>query len=170
MQYQPIHLTDAQIQQFQEDGFLILERFLPIDLVERIVERSSPLFEGRFETGIYPDEWYWRPGISRMDVTRLICNTWKCDLTFASLALSSELGRLSATLAGWEGARIGQDTIWVKPPGAKEIAMHQDGAYIDYLAPAEMMTCWIALNDAATTYPFRGSYVGADDWSLRIAL
>ncbi|MCU0536070.1 MAG: hypothetical protein MUD14_19450, partial [Hydrococcus sp. Prado102] len=115
MSYHPIQLTEAQIQQFQEDGFLILENFLPLDLTQRIVERINPLFHGEFETGLYPDEWHWRPGLSLPDVTRQMCNTWKCDLTIASLVLSAEVGRLSATLAGWEGARIGQDCLWMKP-------------------------------------------------------
>jgi phytanoyl-CoA hydroxylase len=164
MSYRPIQLTETQIQQFQADGFLILENFLPLDLTQSLVERIDPLFHGKFETGLYPDEWHWRPGLSLPDVTRQMCNTWKCDLTVASLVLSAEMGRLSATLAGWEGARIGQDCVWMKPPGATEIAMHQDGLYIDYLTPPEMMTCWIALNDAT---PADGTLVyakGSHKW------
>ncbi|TVQ18631.1 MAG: phytanoyl-CoA dioxygenase family protein [Leptolyngbya sp. DLM2.Bin15] len=149
MTYQPIQLTESQIQQFQNDGFLIIENLLPLDLPDRLIERMERLFYGEFETGIYPDEWYWRQGLSLPDVTREICNAWKCDRTIASLVLSAELGRLTATLAGWDGARIGQDSMWIKPPSAKAVAMHQDGAYIDYLTPPHMMTCWIALQDAS---------------------
>ncbi|MEL6230871.1 MAG: phytanoyl-CoA dioxygenase family protein [Cyanobacteria bacterium J06627_3] len=166
MVYQPVRLSLEQINQFQEDGFLILENFLPSEFVGQLVSRLSPLFHGEFETGIYPDEWYWRPGLSLPDVTREMCNAWKCDRTIASLVLSSEIGRLSAILAGWEGARIGQDSMWMKPPQAKPVAMHQDGAYIDYLAPAAMMTCWIALDDAT---PADGTLVyvkGSHKWPL----
>ncbi|KAM3114859.1 hypothetical protein [Phormidesmis sp. 146-33] len=150
MTYQPIQLTDVQIQHFQEDGFLIVENFLPIDFSNRPVDRMEPLLQGQFETGIYPDEWYWRPGLSLPDVTREICNGWKCDLTIASLVLSAEIGRLTATLAGWEGARIGQDSLWMKPPGAKEIAMHQDGAYMDKKRrtidlPSRLLRRWIVV-------------------------
>jgi phytanoyl-CoA hydroxylase len=165
-EYQPIQLTDTQIQQFQEDGFLILEDFLPTGLPEQLIERMEPLFHGKFETGIYPDEWHWRPGLSLPNVTREICNAWKCDLTIASLVLSAEIGRLSATLAGWDGARIGQDSMWVKPPGATEIAMHQDGAYINYLDPPAMMTCWIALNDATAADGTLIYAKGSHKWDL----
>ena len=163
MTHQPTQLTDSQVQQFQTDGFLILESFIEMDLVERLRDRIEPLFHGKFETGIYPDEWYWRPGLSLPDVTREICNAWKCDRTIASVSLSSTVGRLSAQLAGWPGARIGQDSLWYKPPGGgKEIALHQDGAYIDYLMPAEMITCWIALDDVnldiGTLQYVRGSH------------
>lgn len=166
MTYEPIQLTESQCQQFQEDGFLILENFLPLDLTEQIIQRAEPLFAGNFETGIYPDEWHWRPGLSRPDITRQMCNAWKCDLTVASLVLSAEVGRISATLAGWSGARIGQDCLWMKPPGATEIAIHQDGTYIDYLSPPEMMTCWMALNDATIADGTLVYVKGSHKWNL----
>lgn len=164
--YQPISLSPAQIQQFQTDGFLIVENFLPTDFAEQLVSRMEPLFHGEFETGIYPDEWYWRPGLSLPDVTREMCNAWKCDRTIASMVLSAEIGRLSATLAGWDGARIGQDSLWMKPPQAKAIAMHQDGAYIDYLDPAQMMTCWVALDDATAADGTLVYVKGSHKWPL----
>ncbi len=164
--YQPISLSAAQIEQFQTDGFLIIENFLPSDFAKQLADRMEPLFHGEFETGIYPDEWYWRPGLSLPDVTREMCNAWKCDRTIASLVLSAEIGRLSATLAGWDGARIGQDSLWMKPPGAKAIAMHQDGAYIDYLDPAQMMTCWVALDDAAAADGTLVYVKGSHKWPL----
>src|SRR2546425_8188708 len=34
-------------------------------------------------------------------------------------SLKEEIGRTCATLAGWSGARIGQDNVLWKPPGAK---------------------------------------------------
>lgn len=166
MAYTPIQLSNQQVQQFQADGFLILEKFIPADFTACLAERLDPLFHGKFETGIYPDEWHWRPGLSLPDVTREICNAWKCDRTIASLVLSAEIGRLTATLASWQGARIGQDSIWIKPPGAKEVAMHQDGAYIDYLDPPEMMTCWIALNDATLSDGTLVYAKGSHKWSL----
>ena len=167
MTQQNIYFSQEQIASFQENGFLILDKFINLDLVQRINNRIEPLFAGEFETGIYPDEWYWRPGLSLPDVTREICNAWKCDRTIASLVLSSEVGRLSATLAGWKGARIGQDSLWLKPPGGgKEIALHQDGAYIDYIEPAEMITCWIALDDVSEETGTLQYAKGSHKWPL----
>lgn len=54
--YQPVQLTDNQIQQFQADGFLILDHFVPLDFTKQLIARLEPLFHGQFETGIYPDE------------------------------------------------------------------------------------------------------------------
>ncbi|MEL6333712.1 MAG: hypothetical protein AAFQ76_14100 [Cyanobacteria bacterium J06626_26] len=86
MVYQPVRLSLEQINQFQEDGFLILENFLPSEFVGQLVSRLSPLFHGEFETGIYPDEWYWRPGLSLPDVTREMCNAMECPFSSSCLA------------------------------------------------------------------------------------
>ncbi|MEW6738018.1 MAG: phytanoyl-CoA dioxygenase family protein [Acidobacteriota bacterium] len=155
-------LSREEISQFNEDGFLVIENLIDIEMVVGLRDRFELLFAGDFETGIYPDEWYWREGISLPDVTRHIANAWKSDLTIANIVLSSTIGKLTATLAQWSGARLGQDTIWWKTSGAKEIALHQDSTYISYLDPPEMMTCWIALDDtsidAGTIEYVRGSH------------
>ena len=48
---------------------------------------------------------------------------------------------------GYGGTRMLQDNCLWKPPGARSLGMHQDGSYADYLVPAEMVTCWVALDD-----------------------
>ena len=145
-----VSLTLPEVDQFKRDGFLVIEKLLYAPVVNALKERFEPLFAGSFETGVYPDEWYWREGLSLPDVTRHMANAWKSDLTVAALVLSPEIGRLTATLADWHGARLGQDTIWWKPPGAKEIAYHQDSTYVSFLDPPEMMTCWITLDDTSS--------------------
>ena len=43
-----------------------------------------------------------------------MANAWKADLTVAQLVLSADIERTASQLAGWSGARLGQDTIWWK--------------------------------------------------------
>ncbi|MGF1480132.1 MAG: phytanoyl-CoA dioxygenase family protein [Cyanophyceae cyanobacterium] len=167
MEHTSIQLTEQQISQFRHDGFLILENLIPQELVTRLVERIEPLFSGDFETGIYPDEWHWRPGLSLPDATRQMCNVWKCDLTVASVVLSAEIGRLVATLSGWQGARIGQDCLWMKTLGSKEVALHQDATYISYLTPPEMTTCWIPLDDTIAGAGTLEYAKGSHRWPLQ---
>jgi phytanoyl-CoA hydroxylase len=140
-------LDEDHIERFRRDGFLIIERFLSEDRVMALRERFPKLFAGKFDTGIYPDEWYWREGMSLPDVTRHMANAWKADLTVAKLALSADVGRTAAQLAGWSGVRLGQDTIWWKAPKTKPIAHHQDSSFMDFLDPAETVTCWVTLDD-----------------------
>src|SRR3954451_25108740 len=128
-------LSSEDIESFREEGFLIVPRVLGMDTVERLRERFPLLFAGKFDTGVYPDEWYWREGMSLPDVTRHMANAWKADLAVACLALSADIGRAAATLCGWPGARLGQDTLWWKPPQTKPVSYHQDTSFLDVLDP-----------------------------------
>jgi len=147
-------LSGDDVERYRRDGFLIVERFLSEKRVAALRESFPKLFAGCFDTGIYPDEWYWREGMSLPDVTRHMANAWKADLTVAKLALSADLGRAVSMLAGWSGARLGQDTIWWKAPKTKPIAYHQDSSFMDFLDPAATVTCWVTLDD---THPNAGT-------------
>jgi phytanoyl-CoA hydroxylase len=140
-------IGEAEIARFRRDGFLVVERVLSAERVEALRESFPKLFAGRFDTGVYPDEWYWREGMSLPDVTRHMANAWKADLAVARLALSADIGRAACALAGWSGARLGQDTIWWKAPRTKPIAHHQDSSFMDFLEPAATVTCWTTLDD-----------------------
>jgi ectoine hydroxylase-related dioxygenase (phytanoyl-CoA dioxygenase family) len=138
-----------QLDQFARDGFVIVDGFIDAETVELLRGRFEPLFSGEYETEIKPDEVNWIRGRDAEDRTRQICNGWKADRTIAAQVLSERSGRLAAELAGWKGVRIGQDNCIWKPPGTKSLGMHQDGSYLDYLVPPEMLTCWIALDDTS---------------------
>jgi len=142
--------SSEQLGRFDRDGFIVLEEgFIHADTVALLRERFEPLFAGRYETGIRPDEVNWVPGRDPEDRTRQICNGWKADPRIAAQTLSERTGRLAAALMGWDGVRVVQDNCIWKPPGAKSLGMHQDGSYLDYIVPPEMITCWIALDDTS---------------------
>ncbi|HMK86899.1 MAG TPA: phytanoyl-CoA dioxygenase family protein [Steroidobacteraceae bacterium] len=159
-------ITPAHIEQFRRDGFLVLERFLSSGDVERARARFEPLFRGEFETGLYPDEWNWREDRDSPDRTRQICNGWKSDRTIASIVLREEIGRLCATLAGWTGARIGQDNVLWKPPGAKALGFHQDDSYCHWVIPLGFTTCWMALDDTTAAGGTLEYARGSHRWGL----
>ncbi len=143
----PFEPDGAQRRRFAEDGFLVVERLIEPAAVEALRRRFEPLFGGEFETGLMPDEWNWRSGRDDPGLTRQICNGWRADRTIASLVLAEDVGRLCAGLMGWPGARICQDNVLWKPPGAKSLGFHQDDAYQFWTVPAGMATCWVALDD-----------------------
>ena len=162
-----IDLTPQRMERFARDGFVVIERLLPEALTARVRDRFAPLFAGEFETGVWPDEWYWREEISLPDATRHMSGAWKSDRTLASVSLSAELGRAVSTLADWPGARIGLDTLWWKTPGAKAIALHQDSTYHASLDPAEVVTCWFALDDTRKDAGTIEYVVGSHRWPLK---
>ena len=139
-------LSAQQITRFHRDGFIVLDRFLEPAAAAAAAARFAPLFQGVFPTGLHPDEWNWREGRDPDDQTRQICNGWKCDPTIASIVLSETVGRLCAQLGGWPGARIGQDIVIWKPPGASALGFHQDDSYCQWVTPSNYVTCWMALD------------------------
>jgi ectoine hydroxylase-related dioxygenase (phytanoyl-CoA dioxygenase family) len=139
-----------ELEAFERDGFLIVEKgFIDQETTERLRAAFDRLYAGEYETGIRPDEVNWVAGRDPEDRTRQICNGWKADPVIASQVLAERTGRFSAELMGWAGVRILQDNVIWKPPGTKSLGMHQDGSYLDYLVPPEMITCWIALDDTS---------------------
>lgn len=143
--------TAEQLRNFRNDGFLIVERFLDPEQALCISERFEPLFTGVFETGLQPDEWNWRVGRDDPCLTRQICNGWKADRTVARAVLSELVGRWITVLMDWPGARINQDNVIWKPPGAKSLGFHQDDSYQDWIEPQSMASCWMALDDTSAT-------------------
>jgi ectoine hydroxylase-related dioxygenase (phytanoyl-CoA dioxygenase family) len=160
------NLQRADVERFQQDGFLIVEGVLSSERVEALRESFPRLFAGKFDTGIYPDEWYWREGMSLPDVTRHMANAWKADLTVARLALSADIGCAAAALTGWSGVRLGQDTIWWKVPRTKAVALHQDSSFMDFLDPPRTITCWWTLDDTHREVGTLEYVAGSHRWPL----
>jgi phytanoyl-CoA hydroxylase len=176
---EPLTPTGSQVGRYRSDGFLVVESFLDHEELSRLRERWSSLFEHTWETGIAPDEVNYVPGVTPPDRTRQLCNAWKADRVVAATTLSVRNASFAAQLAGLDGVRIGQDNLIWKPPGGKALLAHQDGAYLDWLDPPNMTTCWIALDDTAadtgtiyyvrgsqrwTRQPAGGEFHAPDDW------
>ncbi len=162
-------VSAEEVASFEADGFVTVDSLIDPSLIEPLRERFERLFRGDFETGTAPDEVNWLQGSSDPTLTRQICNGWKADRLIASVVLDARLGQAVARLAGWPGARIVQDNVLWKPPGARSLGFHRDNAYLAWYTPTEMFSCWIALDDTTadggTLEIARGSHrwpTGAD--------
>ena len=157
-----IALRDEDFARFERDGFLVVERVLSQQTIDAARARFPPLFRGEFETGLQPDEWNWRDGRDDPALTRQICNAWKSDTVIAEIVLRGDVGEACARLRDWPGARINQDNVIWKPPGARALGFHQDDSYQQWIRPGELMTCWFALDDTrageGTIEYLRGSH------------
>ena len=140
-----------------------------------VKERMSRLFRGEFETGVYPDEWHWREGISKPDAAREICNAWKSDRIIAEIVLNEKIGRFISNVMGWESVRIAQDDLVWKVPSTHQdesridtVGFHQDSAYIsNQFEPYDnnSVTLWIALDDVTEDSGCLEYAVGSHQWS-----
>lgn len=166
----PASFTEQERSAFQRDGFILREDVISPEAAGKLKEHFGELFAGKFPTGIYPDEWHWREGISKPEAFREIVNGWKASPLVASVALDATVGRLAAELMGWqEGTRLGQEDVLWKPPGAKGVGYHQDSAYIstNFRPQAEnSVTVWIALDDADEQTGVVEYAVGSHRWPV----
>ena len=156
-------VSAAQREAFEEHGFVVLERLVTREFAAALCTRLDQLLLGHYDVpGGEPDK---VPKLSRdtrckpgkkprptvMQTpnrrTLQLINVWKADSLFRQLVLSPTLGRFVADLAGWScGARVANDQVWAKPPGASALVFHRDSAYFDF-APPHVVTVWIALDD-----------------------
>ncbi len=141
------HLSREDRAQFDHDGFLVVERLIAAETIARLHRAFDDLFHGRFETGVRPDEVNWQAGVGAPDLSRQICNGWKANRDIARVVLGEKLARSIAELGGWPGVRIMIDNVIWKPPGARSLGFHQDSAYLAWITPSDLLTCWIALDD-----------------------
>ena len=93
-------LSPHQIDQFRNDGFLVVENLLDFETVEILRQRFEHLFRGEFETGISPDEVNWQVGESDPSLTRQICNGWKADFMIARTVFRADLGSSKTICSG----------------------------------------------------------------------
>jgi ectoine hydroxylase-related dioxygenase (phytanoyl-CoA dioxygenase family) len=142
-------VTPDQIDRFNEDGVLVVDRLIDDETVETLRACYERLFRGEFETGITPDEVNWQEGTGDPTLTRQICNGWKADRDIAEVVLREDLGKAIADLGGWPGTRIMIDNVLWKPSGTRPLAHHQDCAFLNWYAPSDLLSCWIALDDTS---------------------
>ncbi|HEV8648161.1 MAG TPA: phytanoyl-CoA dioxygenase family protein [Actinomycetes bacterium] len=171
--------TAEQVEAYRRDGFVVVEEFLPREEVERVRARWERLFKHEWETGVAPDEVNYTPGVTPGNVTRQLCNAWRADRVVAATTLARRNAGFAARLAGLPGLRINQDNLIWKPPSGKALLVHQDGSYLDWLEPPNMVTCWMALDDTSADtgticyargshhwpkVPVGGRFHAPDDW------
>lgn len=157
-------ITASQLGEFNQNGFVFVPDVLDMATVISLRDRFERLFSGDFETGIVPDEVNWQMGLSDPALTRQICNGWKADRTIAATVQNAGIAQALDTLAGWGGVRLMQDNLLWKPPGAKSLGFHRDSAYATWYTPAEMITCWIALDDTTQESGTMELAVGSHLW------
>ena len=150
-------------------GFCILEGVLPSTVQSQLRDRFEPLFSGDFETGVFPDEWHWRKGISKESATREIVNAWKSDKTIAAVVLHPHLARVVGQVMQWPGVRIAQDDVILKPSGASQssIGFHRDSVYISHqFVPSlqNSITCWMPLTNVSTENGTIEYVIGSHNW------
>lgn len=153
-------------QRFDDDGFVVVDALLDPQALGGLHRAFDDLFNGIFETGVRPDEVNWQNGTSDPTLSRQICNGWKANRAIARVVLDESLGRSIGKLTGWSGVRIMIDNVIWKAPETKSLGYHQDNAFLSWLSPGEIATCWIALDDTTASGGTIEFARGSHCWAL----
>jgi ectoine hydroxylase-related dioxygenase (phytanoyl-CoA dioxygenase family) len=145
-----MHLTQAQIRQYCDQGFVLGPRVLDDGQIERLKSRIADIMEGRIQL---PERLMGETVTRSKQKGQLpsvkVVNIFRHDKVFAEVLQTEAIGAVAHDL--FEGpVRVWEDQMIFKPPFDNEavLAWHRDYTYWDHVGPAELGTCWIALDDA----------------------
>jgi len=145
-------LTQAQINFYRDEGYIIIENFLTPDELEtwrRQVGDAVAQRDGRITAGgprsadrVKDEEsrHYDKVFVQRM-------NLWTDHAGMRELMFDPRLGKMASQLAGVDGMRIWHDQALIKQPWANPTGWHLDNPYWSY-SSREAITIWVALDDA----------------------
>jgi ectoine hydroxylase-related dioxygenase (phytanoyl-CoA dioxygenase family) len=141
-------LIDAQVQQYQNDGFIHIPGFLDMaevaELKGAVVETARSM--GKKKVGGGSVDWEEKEDFYDKVFTQRL-NLWKINDTVKRFMLNPELGKMMCRLEGIEGIRVWHDQTLIKEPFANATSWHLDVPYWSFNS-RHAISIWIALEDA----------------------
>ena len=143
------NLTPQQIQEYRENGFLVIPDFLDSQELafwreavdEAVAKRDKQKLPDRVWVGdMEDDEKYYES----VFIQRL--NLWMDNEKVRKLMLDERLGKMATELAGVDGIRIWHDQALYKPPWGNPTAWHLDTPYWSFTTK-DALSIWVALDD-----------------------
>jgi ectoine hydroxylase-related dioxygenase (phytanoyl-CoA dioxygenase family) len=147
-------LNKEQIQNYQNNGFIVIEDFLSPDELEHwrqavtnaVKERAGIKIPGKdIKTGeadgINEDADYFGKVFDQL------LNLWQTSEQVKELMLDQRIGKMAAQLAGVDGIRIWHDQALIKRPWANPTAWHLDTPFWSF-SDRNAISIWIALDNA----------------------
>ncbi len=145
-------LTSRQVENYQREGWLIIEGFLTSDELrelrdavgEAVVEMgNSRIADGGESNQALDkggDDYYNRVFLQRV-------NLWKINSAVKKRLLSPDLGKMLCKLAGVDGIRVWHDQTLQKRAWDNPTSWHVDNPNWSFHSP-NAISIWIALDDA----------------------
>ena len=158
-------ITELQISQFEANGFLILERIVNDDQVNRICEGMSRVYSGTFNRDIRPAAT--RKGITPLGTSRSvrwILNARIVDAALWDIATDGTLGHAAARLLRTHSVSIIEDDLLDKPSHSAPVNLHQDCSYWRFSTSTNMISCWLALSDMTAEMGPLELVIGSHRW------
>ncbi len=145
-----MHFTEKQIEFYRINGYLAGPRVISDEEISTLKERIDLILEGRvaFPSHLMGETVDKSKQKGQLPSVKLV-NLFRHDPVFANVWNNKAISSLSHDLMV-EPVRVWEDQMIYKPPFDRKAALawHQDYTYWDNVGPAELGTCWIALDDA----------------------
>ena len=150
-----MQLSNEQVEQFWEDGFIILKNLLSPDEVTSLLAHAEWVASG-VASHIPKGQLQVEPNVAageaqaenHADSLRKMSHLAFYDKGFESHARNSKILDIIESLLGPD-IKLYQDQLFMKPPriGSRQ-RYHQDMPLGFYIDPPDMVTCWAALTDS----------------------
>ncbi|MBI4557691.1 MAG: phytanoyl-CoA dioxygenase family protein [Candidatus Hydrogenedentes bacterium] len=168
-------LTEAQVQDFRENGFIVGPRIYTDAEADELRERMFTVHHGKSQGSAEANRNLLGDGADRVVIQ--IVNIWEADDLFRKHVYNEKICALTAQLIGYPVLRVWHDQVQYKPPKVGgPTNWHQDHPYWPIIQPAELISAWTALDDATIENgcmwmvpgshkwgPHKGGTIGTDD-------
>jgi ectoine hydroxylase-related dioxygenase (phytanoyl-CoA dioxygenase family) len=139
-------LSNEQIRSFRENGFLPVGKVLDDEQVESLRAALAAVMEG--QSAARPERITNMTGNPDQVVVQVV-NIWAADPRFRAHAANPTLCAMAAQLMATDVVRVWHDQIQYKPArSGGPTNWHQDHPYWPILQPADLVSAWVALDDA----------------------
>jgi ectoine hydroxylase-related dioxygenase (phytanoyl-CoA dioxygenase family) len=137
-------LTQAQVAEFKERGFLQAGRIMSDEQADALCSRLMDVMEGH---GKAQPERIGGWGGERKVIQ--IVNIWEADDLFYEHLFNPTILEMVAQVIGTDTLRVWHDQVQYKPPRVGgPTDWHQDHPYWPIIQPADLVSAWVALDDA----------------------
>ena len=139
-------LTEEQIQSFRANGFLNYGRVLTDAQLVALRQSLDRVLCGQSAAS---PEAIGNIGGGAQDVVTQVVNVWEAEAAFRDHLANPVIVPLVAQLMGTDTVRVWHDQMQLKPPriGGPTV-WHQDHPYWHVIQPADLISAWVALEDA----------------------
>ncbi|HVK05315.1 MAG TPA: phytanoyl-CoA dioxygenase family protein [Armatimonadaceae bacterium] len=167
-------LTEEQIQSFKRDGFLNYGPVLTPEETADLREGLRRVMSGKSDAKPEANRNLLGEGSSQVVVQ--IVNIWEAEPAFRRHLSNEKIVRLAAQLMGADTVRVWHDQVQVKPSHiGGPTTWHQDHPYWPVIQPADLVSAWVAIDDATVENgcmwmvpgshrwgPYNGGTIGTD--------
>lgn len=140
-------LTDEQVRQFREEGFLNYGPVLRENELSQMRAALARVLSSQSEREAAANRNLLNDN-SGMVVTQVV-NIWEAETAFQRHLYNPQITQMVAQLMNADTVRVWHDQVQYKPPQVGGPSYwHQDHPYWPVIQPADLVSAWVALEDA----------------------